>query len=87
MKARFQSEPQHLKQSMRDPSMRDIKKKNLKAHAISCGHAKFCYVTMSNILREKTLKQLESVRDKSEEVKRHEWKNVQSLIVTVLCLL
>ena len=72
VKARFQSEPQHLKQSMRDPSMRDIKKKNLKAHAISCGHAKFCYVTMSNILREKTLKQLESVRDKSEEVKRHE---------------
>ena len=62
-------------------------KKNLKAHAISCGHAKFCCVTMSNILREKTLKQLESVRDKSEEVKRHEWKNVQSLMVTVLCLL
>ena len=48
VKARFQSEPQHLKQSMRD-----IKKKNLKAHAISCGHAKFCCVTMSNILREK----------------------------------
>ena len=30
MKARFQSEPQHLKQSMRDPSMRDIKKKEFK---------------------------------------------------------
>ena len=27
VKARFQSEPQHLKQSMRDPNMRDIKKR------------------------------------------------------------
>ena len=62
-------------------------KKNLTAHAISCGHAKFCCVRMSSILRAKTLKQPASARDKSEEVEIHGWKNAQSLIVTVLCLL
>ena len=81
----WKCEPQHFKQSLRDPSMRDIK--NLTAHAISCGHAKFCCVTMSSILWAKTLKQAASARDKSEEVEIHGWKNAQSLIVTVLCLL
>ena len=70
MKAGFESDPRHFRQSMRDPSMRDMKRK-LTAHAISCGHAKFCCVTMSNILRAKTLKQQASARDKREELKRH----------------
>ena len=70
MKAGFESDPRHFRQSMRDPSMRDMKRK-LTAHAISCGHAKFCFVTMSNILRAKTLKQQASARDKREELKRH----------------
>ena len=52
------------------------------AHAISCGHAKFCCVTMLSILRAKTLKQQASALDESEEVKRHGWKNAHSLIVT-----
>ena len=41
MKAGFESDPRHFRQSMRDPSMRDMKRK-LTAHAISCGHVKFC---------------------------------------------
>ena len=85
MKAGFESDPQHFRQSMRDPSMRDMKRK-LTAHAISCGHVKFCCVTMSSILRAKTLKQRASARDESKEVKTHGRKNAQCLIVTVLCL-
>ena len=70
MKAGFESDPQHFGQSMRDPNMRDMKRK-LTAHAISCGHVKFSCVTMSSILRAKTLKQQASARDKREELKRH----------------
>ena len=70
MKAGFESDPQHFRQSMRDPNMRDMKRK-LTAHAISCGHVKFSCVTMSSILRAKTLKQQASARDKREELKRH----------------
>ena len=69
MKAGFESDPRHFRQSMRDM------KRKLTAHAISCGHVKFCCVTMSSILRAKTLKQRASARDESKEVKRHGRKN------------
>ena len=71
---------------MRDPSMRDIKKEFNGSRDFlwkvllrdNVEHSSGKNVETTSLKRDK--------RDKSEEVKRHERKNIQSLIATELCV-